>query len=354
MNLKIKISNIAIAITVGTCLIQHHSYSQDIHFSQANMVPLLVNPANAGSEYTYRGILNYRSQWGSVSEPFNTMMASFDMNFKPIKSNKTGFFSGGIFLFNDKSGSSQMQTNQVTVSGAYHIYLNPKNTLGVGVQGGYFQRSANVDNLTWGNQFDGYEYNSSYGTGESPDFTGISFGSSDFTSGIVWTFRNDEGYLSGKNLLINSGLSLHHLNKPEIETQAIVQDELHYRWIFHSNAIVGLNTEYSILPYVLFSRQGSVNEIMFGSDVLYMFKQASKYTKGNKGMALGLGAFYRWNDALVLSSQVQYDSYTICFSYDINLSTLNEASNKRGAYEVAIRYVYPNPFGGIKSRSRFN
>lgn len=327
---------------------------QDIHFTQANMTPLLVNPANAGSEYTIRGILNYRSQWGSVSEPFTTMMASYDMNFKTARNSKTGYFAGGIYLFSDKAGASQMKTNQVNLSGAYHINLNSKNTLGLGVQGGYFQRSANTNNLTWGSQFDGYEYNQTYSTGESPDFTGISFGSADFTSGLVWTYRNDEGYLSGKKMLINSGFSLHHLTKPEIETQALVQDELHYRWIFHTNAIVGLNEKYTVLPYFLFSRQGTVNEIMFGSDVLYMFKQASKYTKNNKGMAVGMGAFYRWNDAIILSTMLQYDSYTIAFSYDINSSSLNEASNKRGAYELAIRYVYPNPFGGIKSKSRFN
>ena len=62
--------------------------AQDIHFSQANMTPLLINPANAGSEYTIRGILNYRSQWGSVSSPFVSMMAAYDMNFKKGKKSK--------------------------------------------------------------------------------------------------------------------------------------------------------------------------------------------------------------------------------------------------------------------------
>ena len=43
-----------------------------------------------------------------------------------------------------------MKTNQVNVSGAYHINLDSKNTLGLGIQGGYFQRSANTDNLNPG------------------------------------------------------------------------------------------------------------------------------------------------------------------------------------------------------------
>lgn len=79
-------------------------FAQDIHLSQTHMTPLLVNPANAGSEYTIRGILNYRSQWGSVATPFNTMMASFDMNFKPKNSSKKGYFAGGLYFFNDNAG----------------------------------------------------------------------------------------------------------------------------------------------------------------------------------------------------------------------------------------------------------
>lgn len=342
-----------VLLTLNFELLTFNCSAQDIHFSQSNMTPLLINPANAGSEYTMRGILNYRSQWGSVSSPFVSMMAAYDMNFKKGK-NKVGYFAGGIYAFTDKSGNSQMKTSQVNLSVAYHININEKNTLGLGMQGGYFQRSANVESLTWGSQFDGYQYNQTFNTGENPDFTGISFGSTDYTTGIVWTYRNQENYLSGKKLLINSGLSMHHLNKPTIKTQNIVQDNLHYRFIWHTNAIIGLNAEFILLPYVFYSRQGAVNEIMFGSEGLYVIQQASKYTKSNKSMAIGGGAFYRWNDALIFSIIGQYDSYTLSFSYDINTSSLNNASGKRGAYEIAIRYVYPNPFGGVKSRSRFD
>jgi len=133
-----------------------------------------------------------------------------------------------------------------------------------------------------------------------------------------------------------------------------VPDQLYYRWIWHGNAIIGLNESFSILPYAFYSRQGSLSEIMFGSNVLYTFKQASKYTKNEKGMAAGGGVFYRWNDALILSVLLEYSNYTFGFSYDINISSLQSASNKKGAFEISLRYVYPNPFGGVKARSRFN
>jgi type IX secretion system PorP/SprF family membrane protein len=347
MNLKLIISALFFAFVLS-------SSAQDIHLAQANMTPLLVNPANAGAEYTMRGILNYRSQWGSVSEPFVTMMASYDMNFKPSTGGKKfGYFAGGLFVYNDKAGASQMKTTQINLSLAYHVNLNAKHTLGAGIQGGYFQRSANIDNLTWGNQFDGYEYNQGVATGEGTDFTGISFGSTDYTAGVIWTFRNSEKYFSGRNIFLSSGLSFHHLSKPDIETQGLTPDQLQYRYIWHGNGIIGLNEKFSAAPYLYYSQQGSINEIMFGSDVLYRLKQANKYAN-EKGMAMGIGMYYRWNDAIIPSLILQYANYTLGFTYDINTSSLNNATNKNGGFEISLRYVYPNPFGASKSQSRFN
>jgi len=71
-------------------------------------------------------------------------------------------------------------------------------------------------------------------------------------------------------------------------------------------------------------------------------------------MAIGGGAYYRWNDAIILALITQYANYTFEFSYDINTSSLRNASGGKGAFEFSLRYVYPNPFGGAKSKSRFN
>lgn len=348
MKLKLYISTLVLFTSLTV-------FSQDIHLAQANMTPLLVNPANAGAEYSMRGILNYRTQWASISEPYVTMMAGYDMNFrKPGNSkSKTGYFAGGIFAYTDNAGASQMKTSQLNLSAAYHLNLTEKNTLGIGLQGGYFQRSANINKLTWGSQFDGYQYNETIANGESPDFTGISFGAADYTTGLVWTYRNAKQYFSGNDLYLSSGISFHHLSKPEIESQGLTPDELHYRYIWHGNAIIGVNSKFSVLPYLYYSQQGSINEVMFGSDVLYKLKEGKKLVD-EKGMAIGGGAYYRWNDAVIMSLLFQYSNYTLGFTYDINTSSLSNATGGNGGFELSLRYVYPNPFGGTKSQSRFN
>jgi type IX secretion system PorP/SprF family membrane protein len=327
--------------------------AQDIHLTQTNMTPLLVNPANAGAEYEIRGILNYRSQWTSSDAPFKTMMASYDMNFKKGKKSKTGFFGGGLYLFNDKAGTANITTNQANLSVAYHLNLNQKNTLGIGVQGGYFQRSTSTSDLKWGSQFDGYSYNADYSSGETAGDK-FTVGSTDYNTGLVWTYRNDERYFSGEKVIITTGLSFHHINKPSYENQGLVTDNLYNRWIGHSSATIGLNTKFSILPYVFYSYQGEIDEAMFGSNMLYALKNSSTYTNNVKGMAIGGGAFYRWNDAVILTVLAQYSNYMFEFSYDINTSSYNNATGGNGAFELSIQYVYPSPFGGVKSRSRFN
>src|SRR5215475_4970837 len=51
----------------------------DPHFTQNYTYPMYVNPALAGSsDGEYRASAIYRSQWGSISNPYRTTGVSFD------------------------------------------------------------------------------------------------------------------------------------------------------------------------------------------------------------------------------------------------------------------------------------
>ncbi len=329
------------------------AYGQDIHFSQLNMTQLQLNPANAGSEYGLRGVLNYRSQWKSVSDPFVSMMASYDMNFK--KSNRnTGYFAGGLFVFNDKAGSAQMSQTQANLSIAYHVNLNDQQTLGLGVQGGYFQRSANVDQLTWGAQYDGYAYDPTLSSGENAD-QGYAFGVADFAAGLTYTFRNSDKYMtSNDQKLFIAGFSMQHINQPKYAYMDLVDDPLNFRYVGHAYGLIGVsNSAISIQPAGVFMKQGKLQEIMVGSNFLYKFKDASRYTGNLNGASFGLGAHYRFGDAFVLTSLLEVGNYAFGFSYDLNSSSLMDTSNGRGGFELSLRYVAPNPYGATKSHARF-
>ena len=82
--------------------------AQDIHFSQINETPLWLNPANAGMMNGYfRATANYRSQWSSMGNAFQTMGVSLDA--ATLKTNKNKAYLGlGMMVFNDKAGVAKL------------------------------------------------------------------------------------------------------------------------------------------------------------------------------------------------------------------------------------------------------
>ncbi len=347
-----KVFSIIIILLLNT----RYGYSQDLHFSQFYMTPMLLNPANAGSEYNIRAFLNYRSQWKSVTTPFISTAAAFDMRLSESSPRqKKGFWAAGIYLYNDKSGDSKFTETKGSFNAAYHLHLNEKMTLGAGFQAGYFQRSINMTDLQWGSQYNGLIYDANLPTQEAANGT-LTQGAVDFGSGLNWTYKTSERYATNNNqMLINAGIGFQHISKPDVNYQNYVSDQLFYRWIGHVNGFIGIpNSNYTIAPGVLFMKQGPNTELMFGSNFIYKFKESSKYTGNLKGGSFGIGAFFRNKDALALTAILEIANYSIGLSYDYNTSKLSDYSNGNGGFEIAFRYVHPSPFGGaVKSKSRF-
>ena len=59
------------------------SNAQDIHFSQYNETPSLLNPALTGTQYVIAASAIYKDQWRSVTVPYKTFGASYEMKFHP-------------------------------------------------------------------------------------------------------------------------------------------------------------------------------------------------------------------------------------------------------------------------------
>lgn len=113
--------------------------AQDIHFSQYYMAPLYQNPALAGALHDLQANVNFKEQWKSFGNAYRTTAASFDLTLQKKKSNK-GFFAAGVNFFSDKAGDSNLKTSLANLTIAYHIELGDYQRLGIGIQGGIFQR----------------------------------------------------------------------------------------------------------------------------------------------------------------------------------------------------------------------
>src|SRR5690554_4367083 len=129
-------------ITIAMFLfISYQAIAQDVHFSQLQSTPLLHNPSFAGKAGgDIRAVVNYRSQWGSVtSSPFQSFGANYDMRFKNDLNDN--YLAAGVSMYSDVAGESNLRTTLVNFAIAAHIKINSKNYLSGGLQGGVNQRS---------------------------------------------------------------------------------------------------------------------------------------------------------------------------------------------------------------------
>ncbi len=328
------------------------SSAQDPHFSQFYTSPLTQNPALAGAIYDMQGIINYKSQWSSVANPFKTVAASFDMKFVKKKI-KNGYWAGGVNLFNDDAGISQLRTTLVNLTVAYHVQLDQFNSLGAGLQGGICQRSINFGALQWGSQYNGMNYDASLPSNEPSGAATHFFG--DAGAGVVWAFNNNTRSMeiNDNNFLKWSlGASVFHVNRPNLSFTG-TKDLLNIKYVLHGNGLISIpNSDIAFAPGFMFSKQGAATEILYGSLIRYNLQQHSKYTGFSKDAAISLGVFHRWGDAFALTMQLEISGYKLGMSYDINSSELRTASKGLGGFEISICYTIYNPFLSSGRRRR--
>ena len=318
------------------------AFGQDRNFTQFYASPLTFNPALTGAfEGNSRVIMNYRNQWQSISpNPFTTAGVSFDMNFKPFAvQTMPDKFGVGITFFTDKAGASEFTTNQIAFSGAFHKALDNFGThyLSGGFQFGINQKTLTYDELTFNDQFNG---SSGYvlPTGENLPQNSIAFG--DLSAGIQWSYSPKSSFL------IYSGLAIHHIKSPSISLYQLDDDieldsRLYTKFAGHFGLQLPMGEKISLQPRVIAYLQGPHVEVNTGANLSF---KVSDYNDTN----FILGSWFRpvtdiegsyKLDAAVLLVGFQMTGFQFGVSYDMNVSSLANATNGRGALEFSAMYI---------------
>lgn len=340
-----KYSFVALCSIIGSC-----AFAQDIHFSQFDETPLLLNPANAGTRHDIRVIANYKNQWKAVGSPYKTFAFSGDLKLLKKKNHQLGL---GLDFFNDKAGDANMGTSQGNLSLSGIININKKSLISAGIMAGFTQRSMNSTNLTWGNQYDGMAYDASRSSGELANVSNYTF--ADFAAGMQYSYGTDEMYISANNARkVNIGVSVFHPHQPAYSFYGDKIQKLHMKLVLHGDAAIGVpNTNLVLKPSYIYFRQGATQEITPGMTFQYILQEGSKYTGNKKPAALSIGGYYRLKDAAIALVRFEYSNYSIGFSYDINLSKLKTVTSTRGGFEISLRFISPGAFGKSSSKSKF-
>lgn len=304
--------------------------AQDFQLSQYDAPPLFLNPAMTGMfDGHYRVHAHYRTQWAAVAnKPFTTAGISFDM---PVKK-----FGIGLQVLNYRAGAGRYNVTSALLSFGYDLVFDKENNhhLALGAQAGMLQKSINVSDLTFGNQYTGVNggsFDAGLSSGET--FSNTSFAVEDINAGFLYYYAKEN---SRFNPFI--GFSAFHLTQPT-ESFLGSNNKLPSRYYLHGGTKINVNEKIQLLPKFLYMSQTSAHSFTATLLLHYYLKDADTY--------LIFGPTYRSNDAAIVELGIKKGSYIARVSYDINTSGLKTTTASRGGFEISLTYTArrskPNP-----------
>lgn len=328
---------ISLCIISFICILD--MYAQDIHFSQFYRSYLNLNPALTGQfDADYRLNANLRNQWNSVSEPYQTFSFAADAkNVSKIKG-----LHAGLAFYNDQAGVGDLSSSQIAASVALTFPINHDSsfTITTAVQPNYTFKSINFDRFNFDNQFDnGFDPNLPSGE----NFDRNSFSYFNFHMGLVFNYELEKR----KSFQLGGGLFNVFNPTQNFYSRNVKLDS---RISLHASTVHLLSELLDIQPSVLYSTQGEFQEIVVGANLKYYLSQ--EYPPMN----LYAGLWYRDKDAIFLHLGLDYGNLHAGVSYDINVSDLEEASNKRGGFEFSMTYLikqFHPPSGSYRRCPKF-
>ena len=298
----------------------------DIHFSQFYETTILRNPALTGifsDNYKVDGI--YRNQWSSVTNPYETYLVDAQYRFSIGRSD---FLSVGLLAYSDMAGDLDQKITGVYPAINYNKSLGVDNYsyLSVGFTGGYIQYSLDPSKATFNNQFVGGFFNPGNPTYENIPRSQMTV--MDMGAGI--NFNISPG--TSKDVTYMIGFSGYHFNTPEFSyysTSTVTQD---IRWNINAGILRALNDNVVLQLHANFAQQGNYNEMIGGG--LIGWRTFAVETPSVFEIYGGL--MYRLNDAVIPVVKLKYKNLSVGVSYDVNVSTLQPASNMQGGLEVSL------------------
>ena len=315
------------------------THAQDIHFSQLSETPLLLNPASTGVyDGYYRAILNYKSQWVVMGNPYRTFMGSFDMPVALVKNKKFAHLGAGCFFYSDKAGSSNFGTTQANLSVAGIVPINTQSNLSAGLQCGMAQRSADITSIQWPNQYNGHNYDPGISSNETNHLSSFSF--FDMSTGVQYQYLNYKGTVSGKDATrFTAGVAVFHVTSPVQKFYSGITERQFPRIVVHTSACYDFpGSLFGIVPSVLYMAQGPASEVDLGLLIRYKINQGTKVTGFVSESYFSGGLQLRVNDAICPQVFFELSDYSIGLSYDINTSGFSQVSKNQGGLEVSVKY----------------
>jgi type IX secretion system PorP/SprF family membrane protein len=317
------------------------AHAQDRYFTQFYAAPLEVNPALSGAvDGSYRVSLIYHDQWqGILDNPYQTYGVFGDLKFD-VGSRSKDFAGAGIAVVADRNGVFNFNTNQISLSGAYHKLLNDRNKqyLSAGFSLGIIQRSVNYEGLIFDDQFNGLDQ---YNFGTREDLPENNLAHADIGIGLNYSVT------PSKTMGFSAGLAIAHIVSPSIsffrttDGNDMAEDiKLKQRLTAYANLDLGVNEKLRVMPRMAFYSQGKALMLQAGAHARIDINKHSDN-------ALNLGAGIRFAKeldqikpaSLMALTGIELGSFLMGFSYEYSLDDLASDRLGQGILEFSITFI---------------
>lgn len=334
---------------IGILIAATKLFAQDIHLTQYFIAPQNINPAAFGVLNDFEAGAQYKSQWNTFTRGFTTYSAFANKQIR-MKKKKSGFFAVGLNCAYDKAGDGNFTSIVAGLPLNYTVKLNTNNFFTSGLYVGYNQKTITATNLTWGSQFDGFNYNQAL-PGENRIMQAKA--AVDFGAGLALiSKKNGKKFTELQEPVNVLGISAAHLNMPSYSFYSESAERMKIRYDLYEYCHFYFDgSNLSVVPSFMAQRQGTANEFIFGSMFCYKFSTQSYITGLNQSSSFDMGIFYRFKDAVTVNTMFEYRSYIFGVSYDVNVSKLKPTSKSKGGLEISfkVRNPYKYLYKGFSS-----
>ncbi|MFH1321852.1 MAG: PorP/SprF family type IX secretion system membrane protein [Bacteroidota bacterium] len=297
-------------------------YAQDTRYTQSYAAPLRLNPAIMGANTDIKGILNYRNQWGNISNGYTTYRFTF--LYPLLMEDDQGKIDIGLSAFNDKAGA--FNTLDIALALSYNLQVSESgHNLCGALTGGFVQKSLDLDAQTFDEQYVLGEFDENNPMNETINNEPVMY--PDFGAGLVWYYNP-----SGEDSKVNAyfGASVFHHNKPD-ESFTNEQGNLPTRTNFHGGVkIIGIG-KFDFTPNLRLSTQSGAEETAIGIYNDYNI---------NEDMKITLGVWYRYKrqDAIAVLLGFEHTYFGLGYSYDLASFGMSKVISGAMTHEITLAF----------------
>lgn len=318
------------------------SYSQDVSFSQFNVLNSYYNPAATGFfDGNYKVKLINRNQWINYSEkPLQTFAMSGDIKFDLGKANfEKDFLGVGVYFLTDRVQALDWNRNEIGVNFSFHKLLDKtrRTYIAAGTGLAVLQRSLSYDNIYFQDQFDGLnQYN-----GSTNEILPINIqNNGDIKLGINFSTKLN------RNWSIQSGAGYHYIFSPNFSLYRNQEDPNYtgsknnkalHRINFVTNLTYSLNNLEQLFPRLHINIQNPHQLLQTGISyrkAFYNFSQTAFHTGISLRVAGSDGSYSPTDLGLLVGFEIK--KTIIGFHYDFGIRDASRYSHLNNSFEISI------------------